>query len=173
MNEEKENSLDPSLDEEISKTQRKKEMLALQDLGKKLTKVPNSLLDKCKLPESLLHAINEFKRLPNKHGAKKRQLQFIGKVMRNVDVEWIKSVLDEDGQQALIEKSRFQRLEKIREQLLSGDQSMLDELIKQCPDLDIQHIRQLIRQVDKEAQGNKPPAASRKLFTYLRGLPNL
>jgi ribosome-associated protein len=173
MIEQNADELDPSLEEEVSKTRRKKEMLALQDLGKKLTQAPNNLLDKCKLPETLLHAINEYKRLPNKHGARKRQLQFIGKVMRNVDVEWIKSVMDEDGQQALMEKSRFQRLEKIREQLLSDDQSALNELIKQCPDLDIQHIRQLIRLAGKEAQENKPPVAYRKLFAYLRELPNL
>ncbi|MDA9909327.1 DUF615 domain-containing protein [Gammaproteobacteria bacterium] len=173
MIEQNADELDPALEEEISKTRRKKEMLALQDLGKKLTQIPNNLLEKCKLTETLLQAINEYKRLPNKHGARKRQLQFIGKVMRNVDVQWIKSVLDEDGQQAMMEKSRFQRLEKIREQLLSDDQSALDELIKQCPELDIQHIRQLIRQASKEIQENKPPAASRKLFAYLRELPNL
>ena len=173
MIEQNADELEASLEEEISKTRRKKEMLALQDLGKKLTQIPNNLLEKCKLTETLLQAIKEYKRLPNKHGARKRQLQFNGKVMRNVDVQWIKSVLDEDGQQAMMEKSRFQRLEKIREQLLTDDQSTLDELIKQCPDLDIQHIRQLIRQASKEIQENKPPAASRKLFAYLRELPNL
>jgi ribosome-associated protein len=93
--------------------------------------------------------------------------------MRDVDVTKIRLVLDEDGQQALKENMRFQRLEKIRERLLEGDQLMLDELIGKIPDLDIQYIRQLVRQAARESSNSKPPASSRKLFSYLKELANI
>ena len=173
MSDENTISLDSDQEDTISKTQRKKDMLALQNLGEKLTVAPRTLLEKCRLPEELLHAINEYKRIPKRRGARKRQLQFIGKVMREVDVQQIRSILDEDGQQSEKEKSRFQRLEKIRERLVSGDIDMLNKLISQNSGLDIQYIRQLIRQATKETQEGKPTVASRKLFSYLKELPDL
>lgn len=160
-------------DDAPSKTRIKKDMLALQDLGETLTTLPAGLLDKCRLPEDLLHAIAEYKRIPNKRGARKRQLQFIGRLMRDVDPEPIQRVLDEQGQQAELEKRRFHRLESLREELLAGDTETLDTLIQANPGMDIQYVRQLIRQASKEAAANKPPAASRKLFACLRELDNI
>lgn len=155
-------------DEAVSKTRRKQEMHSLQDLGEQLTGLPKAMLDKCKLPEELLRAIAEYKRIPEKRGARKRQLQYIGRVMRDIDAEPIRKVLEAEGQGVELEKRRFKRLEEIRERLLAGDQAMLDEVIGKCAQLDIQYLRQLIRQAGKEAEENKPPAASRKLFAYLR-----
>ena len=155
-------------EEPFSKTRRKKNMHALQDLGETLTTLPPALLDKCNLPAELLQAIAEYKRIPDRRGAKKRQLQFIGRVMRDIDAEPILQVLDEQGQQAELAKRRFQRLEEVREQLLAGDQGTLDELIRDHAGFDIQYARALIRQAQKELAEKKPPAASRKLFAYLR-----
>lgn len=155
-------------EEPLSKTRRKKDMHALQDLGETLTTLPPALLDKCNLPAELLQAIAEYKRIPDRRGAKKRQLQFIGRVMRDIDAEPILQVLDEQGQQAELAKRRFQRLEEVREQLLAGDQGTLDELIRDYAGFDIQYARALIRQAQKEQAENKHPAASRKLFAYLR-----
>lgn len=157
-------------DEPVSKTRRKKDMLELQDLGQKLTTVPQGLLKKCNLPEELLDAIEEYKRIPDRRGARKRQLQFIGRVMRDIDPEPILQVLDEQGEKAELEKRRFHRLEEIREQLLAGDQAILDQLIEKNPGMEIQHVRQLIRQATKEAADKKSPSASRKLFACLREL---
>jgi ribosome-associated protein len=155
-------------EEPLSKTRRKKDMHALQDLGETLTTLPPALLDKCNLPAELLQAIAEYKRIPDRRGAKKRQLQFIGRVMRDIDAEPILQVLDEQGQQAELAKRRFQRLEEVREQLLAGDQGTLDELIRDYAGFDIQYARALIRQAQKEQAENNHPAASRKLFAYLR-----
>lgn len=155
-------------EEQPSKTRRKKNMHDLQDLGEKLTTLPPSLLEKCNLPPELQQAIDEYKRIPAKRGARKRQLQFIGRVMRDIDPRPILQVLDEQGQQAELEKRRFHRLEEIRDQLLTGDAAMLDELIRDHANLDIQYLRALIRQAQKERTEGKPPAAARKLFTYLR-----
>lgn len=155
-------------EEPLSKTRRKKNMHELQDLGETLTTLPPALLAKCNLPRDLLDAIAEYKRIPERRGAKKRQLQFIGRIMRDVDAEPILQVLDEQGQQAELDKRRFHRLEEIREQLLAGDQATLDELITKYADFDIQYARALIRQAQKEQADDKAPAASRKLFAYLR-----
>jgi len=153
-----------------SKTQLKKEMLDRQNLGETLTRLPKNLLEKCQLPEELQHAISEYKRIPEKRGARKRQLQFIGKLMRDIDISPIEQFLEEQGQAAKLAKRRFQELERIRDSLVQGDQSVLNELIKNYQELDIQHVRQLMRQADREAQQDKPPSASRKLFAFLREL---
>jgi len=155
-------------EEPLSKTRRKKDMHALQDLGETLTTLPSALLDKCNLPVELLQAIAEYKRIPDRRGAKKRQLQFIGQVMRDIDAEPILQVLDEQGQQAELAKRHFHRLEEVRAQLLAGDQATLDELIRDYAGFDIQYARALIRQAQKEQAEKKSPAASRKLFAYLR-----
>jgi ribosome-associated protein len=156
--------------EYLSKTRRKKDMHALQELGEKLTTLPPSLLAKCNLPPELQNAIDEYKRIPPRRGARKRQLQFIGRVMRDVDPEPIQQVLDEQGQQSELAKRHFHHLEILREQLLDGDQATLDALIRDYSDTDIQYMRALIRQAQKEKADNKAPSASRKLFAYLREL---
>src|SRR5210317_1808763 len=102
-------------EELVSKSQRKREMLALQDLGKKLTEVNAPLLAKCQLPTELLSAIEEYKRLPNKHEARRRQLQFIGKVMRSVETSLIEKVLDQDQYNANLNKRFFKQIEELRE----------------------------------------------------------
>jgi ribosome-associated protein len=154
----------------VSKSQRKREMTALQDLGKTLTEMNAASLGKCKLPDDLLAAIAEFKRLPNKHEARRRQLQFIGKLMRQTDTTLIEQIIQQEQQQANHDRLLFHRLEMLREELLQGSEDALQGLILEHPDMDIQYIRQLIRQAKKEAETNKPPQASRKLFKYLRDL---
>ncbi len=82
---------DPEL-EGPSKSQRKRDMSALQDLGAKLTQLTPAMLKKCALPDEVLAAIHEYQRLPNKHGARRRQLQFIGRVMRDLDEDALKRI---------------------------------------------------------------------------------
>lgn len=161
---------DNETEESLSKSQRKRDMLALQALGKKLTEINRQLLSKCQLPAELQLAIEEFKRLPNKHEARRRQLQFIGKLMRNTDIAQIESVLNTDQQQANLNKRFFKELENLREQLLAGSEEALQMLIRDHPDIEIQHLRQLIRQAQKEQSQNKDPATSKKLFQYLRAI---
>lgn len=158
-------------DQQPSKTRRKKDMIALQELGKELLAAPAGLLDRLALPEDLRKALAEYKRLPNSHEAKRRQLQYIGRLMRDVDGEEIRAVLDQSNQNVELEKRRFHRLEELRDRLIDGDDVALESLIKEHPEVEIQHLRQLIRQARKERDEGKPPAASRKLFRYLRELP--
>ncbi|MGA1741211.1 MAG: ribosome biogenesis factor YjgA [Pseudohongiellaceae bacterium] len=157
-------------EEIVSKSQRKREMLALQELGKKLTEINDQLLEKCQLPADLSIAVQDFKRLPNKHEARRRQLQYIGKLMRSVDTDLIEKVLEQDQQSANLNKRFFKQMEELREKLLAGSEETLQSLITEHPDLDIQYLRQLIRQAQKEQVQNKAPSSSRKLFQYLREL---
>ena len=163
---------DALLDEEefVSKSQRKREMLALQDLGKKLTEINEKLLAKCQLPAELASAIKEYKRLPNKHEARRRQMQFIGKIMRATDTALIEQVLQHDQHNANLNKRLFKHLEVLRDKLLAGSEETLQTLILDHPEIDIQYLRQLIRQTQKEQDQKKPPTSGKKLFQYLREL---
>jgi ribosome-associated protein len=151
-----------------SKTQRKRESDALQNLGEQLTQTNATSLKKCELPDNLLRAITEFQRLPNKHGAQRRQLQFIGKVMRELDDDTIERIHQQLNLNVELEKRRFHRLEMLRDQLLSGDNQVLTQVLAQHPQLSAQQVGQLIRQARKEEERNEPPGSSRKLFKLLR-----
>ena len=155
-------------DPPVSKSQVKREMTALQDLGKELTQMSERKLNKLPLPDNLRQAIEEYKRLPNKNEARRRQLQYIGRLMRDADPAPITAVLEQDKQAVELQKRKLHTLEEMRERLINGDTATLNSLIEENPQLDIQHLRQLIRQSQKEQAENKPPAASRKLFRYLR-----
>ena len=161
---------DDGQDDVVSKSQIKREMLALQDLGRELLEADRKLLEKCALPDKVTAAIEEYRRLPNAHGARKRQIQYIGKLMRDIDISAIEDALHKSKQNAAIENRRFQQLEVLRDQLLAGNEDSLNQLILDYPDLEIQHLRQLIRQSQKEQLAGKPLASSRKLFRYLREL---
>jgi ribosome-associated protein len=89
-----------------SKSQRKRDMTALQELGEKLTLLPPTKLQSAALPEELLAALSEFARIPEKHGARRRQLQFIGKVMRGLDEATLKRIAVLTSERAQVEQRR-------------------------------------------------------------------
>lgn len=153
-----------------SKSQRKRDSTALQELGAKLTELAPAALKKCALPEELHDAILEFQRLPNKHGARHRQLQFIGKKMRDLTEEEVARIAAEVTQDVTLEKRRFMELEKMRASLLAGNRRLLEQLGRDYPDADIDLIKDLIRQAKNEEQREATPLASRKLFRLLRQL---
>ncbi|MFC6669496.1 ribosome biogenesis factor YjgA [Marinobacterium aestuariivivens] len=160
----------PDQDEEwVSKTRRKKEMQALQDLGKKLVALNREQLAKVPLEPELLVAINECQRL-KKGEAIRRQLQYIGRLMRLADAEAISQAMDlfEAGKQA--HDAHFHKLERWRERLIGGSNDDLTAFVEAYPNADIQHLRQLVRNAQKEAEQQKPPASARKLFRYIREL---
>jgi ribosome-associated protein len=155
-------------DEFVSKTRRKKDMHALQELGEQLVALGNDRLAQLDLPESLRDAVKEAKRI-TKFGALSRQMQYIGKLMREVDPEPIRAKLEEWAGQSKELNAKFHRLEKLRERLLEDDQ-VLGEVAEQFPQADLQHLRALIRNARQEHLANKPPKSSRSLFRELRAL---
>jgi ribosome-associated protein len=150
----------------VSKTKRKQAMTELQDMGEELVKQGNSRLAELNLPEELLTAVQEAKRI-TANGATRRQMQYIGRLMRNIDVAPIKAKLDAWSGNSKAEAAKFHRLERWRDRLLS-DEAALSEFIAEFPATDAQQIRTLIRNARKEAEASKPPKSSRALFKLLR-----
>jgi ribosome-associated protein len=153
----------------VSRSQRKREVEALQDLGKKLIDLKPDQLNKMPIDETLLAAITEAKRLTSRN-ALKRQMQYIGKLMRHEDGDAIQNMLDRFDTTSDVHNQVFHKLEKWRDRLLADEPGMFDLLMNEYPEVDIQHLRQLIRNAQRETQQNKPPASARKLFKYLRSL---
>ncbi len=152
--------------EELSKTQRKQLMHNLQELGEVLVELPKEKIKQLDLPENLLDAVLEAKRI-TAHGGRRRQLQFIGKLMRTIDPEPIQTKIDQWNGNHAEETARMHRLENWRQRLLDDDDA-LSEFLTQHPGFDVQQLRTLIRNARKEAQQQKPPKSSRELFRTLR-----
>jgi len=156
------------LEEELppSKTKIKKQMLELQDLGKTLTGLSKEKLRELDLEENLLEAILEYKRM-TKFGALNRQLQFIGRLMREVDPVPIQAKLDAWNGVSRQHTAWLHQVENWRDRLIEQPDA-LTELLAAYPDADAQHLRTLIRNAQKEKELLKPPKSYRELFQVLR-----
>lgn len=150
-----------------SRSEIKREAEALQVLGQSLTKLPAAQLDKMNLPEALRSALADYQRFTSRT-ALKRQLQYIGKVMRGVDPEPIQQALETLRSQDRKQVVFFHRVEKWRDRLLGEGDSALGELLTEAPDVDRQQLRQMIRNAQREAKMNKPPKNARAIFQYLK-----
>ena len=151
-----------------SKSARKREMTALQDLGAELVELSRDRLKRVPMPDGLRAAVLEAQRI-TKHGAKRRQLQYIGKLMRDVDPEPIRAQLDAFKGLSHAETARHQRLERLRTEFLE-DENQLGTIASMWPEADLQQLRVLRRNAIKEREQDKPPRAYRELFKVLRTL---
>lgn len=150
----------------VSKTRRKQEMHALQDMGEQLIQLDIKRLAELDLPETLADAILEAKRI-RKHGALRRQRQLIGKLMRDVDPAPIQEKLDAWNGLSSQHTAWLHLLERWRERLLA-DELALGELGQKYPTADLQQLRLLTRNAEKERLANKPPKSFRTLFQELQ-----
>lgn len=150
----------------LSKTQLKKQVEDKKDLGMQLTKLSSETLKKMGLDESLYEAIVFYKKI-NSNGALKRQVQYIGRLMRDTDTAPIEAFLARLRGDNTAHNALMQRLELLRERLVDNDQALTD-LINQEPDLDVGALRTLIRNARKEKELNKPPKAYREMFQILK-----
>ena len=164
-------SIEDKPEEELppSKSQEKRDCDALKKLGDKLVSLNQADLDTMNLPETLLAAILEARRIQSRSGLK-RQRQYIGKMMRQVDAKEIKKQFELIKHKHDTNTAQFRKVEQWRDRLLADDKTALGEIIDTYPEIDRQHINQLIRQAKQEQKLEKPPAAARKLFKYLRDL---
>ena len=151
-----------------SKTRRKKDMQALQDLGEQLVALSAERLAKVPLPESLADAVHEAHRITS-HEGRRRQMQYIGRLMRGVDPAPIQAALEALSGSSKEEVARQHRIERLRLELLE-DEGVLHRIANSWPGADLQHLRVLRRNAIKEKEQNKPPRAFRELFKVLRGL---
>ena len=158
---------DNSQEEWISKSQKKRDCDALQRISDKLLKLKPDELALIDLPADLEDALNEAHRI-HSNSALKRQRQYLGKIIRSCDSEKIEKQLNTVIHRNDTNTAQFKKIERWRDRLIDNDTQVLGEIIQQHPALDRQHIHTLVRQAAKEESANKPPAASRKLFKYLR-----
>ncbi len=152
-----------------SKTQIKREVEALQDLGKKLLSLSKNQLKKVEMSETLREAIEEDGRI-KKHEAKRRHLQYIGKVMRSEDHETIAQRVALFDTTSAAYNKLFHQLEIKRDQLIGeNSKDVLSQYLEENPEVeDIQLLRQLIRQSQKEVSQGSNTTNRKKLFRFLR-----
>jgi ribosome-associated protein len=154
-----------------SKSQLKREMTALQDLGSELVTLSKERLAKIDMPERLRDALLDAQRF-TKHEARRRQMQYIGKIMRDIDAAPLQAAMDEINGISEAANIRQHRLERLRTRVME-DEAVFSEVARDYPEADIQHLRQLRRNALREAQQGKPPRAYRELFRELRELESV
>lgn len=154
---------------EISKSQRKRELNELKTLGWKLLDFSDDALRQLLLPDKLLEAIRTAKRI-SAHGARKRQMQYIGKLMRDIDEAPVRAAIAAREHQQDTNTRAFHLLEELRDRLIAEGDSVIPEVLARFPHTDRQHLRKLVRLARKEVETRQPPRTSRQLFRYLREL---
>jgi ribosome-associated protein len=155
------------LPERDSKSLRKKQMLTLQKIGETLVDLPAPQLAQIPLESPLAEAINEARAMTS-HEGKRRQLQYIGKLMRNVDVQPITDALNQVQLKNHYGKARFHQMERWRDQLISEGDTALQDFLQRFPGTDTQQLRQLVRNAQKDAKAGKNAGADTALFRYIR-----
>jgi len=149
-----------------SKSQRKRDMVALQELGESLIALAPEQLERLDLHEDLAEAIRFYHILKDKE-AKRRHQQFIGTVMRRIDAEPLRRALEELDQLRYQQAEEFHQIELWRDALLEGDGDVLTEMVQRF-ELDPQQLRQLARLAAVEKTAGKPSKNGRALFRLLR-----
>lgn len=150
-----------------SKTRRKKEMHALQQLGEALVALPAAVVRAADtLPESLREAVLACQRIRDFEG-RRRQMQYVGKLMRSADAQAVRAVIAEATQDDRAAVARLHAIERWRELLLADD-TALTGFVQRHPQADVQQLRQLIRGARAEAAAGKPPRSSRALFQSIK-----
>jgi ribosome-associated protein len=155
--------------EDKSKSEKKREMSALQELGKRLLELSEVQVQGIGIPQELHDALKLAKTLKS-HPALRRQTQYIGVLMRKIDPEPIKQAIDEMDRGQKHKARAFQQLERMRDSLVEGDDTVIEKISNRFPNADLQKIRQFARNARKEKKENQPPKHSRALFRYLREL---
>lgn len=152
-----------------SKSQLKREALALQALGERLLELPPARLQRMALSETLRVALEESRKAKG-HSARRRQIRWLGKVLSGEDSARLQTMLAESDAGQRAEIQRFHALERWRDRLLAEGDAALPDLLERYPAADRQQLRALMRTAAKEAAAGKSPVAARKLFKYLRQL---
>lgn len=158
----------PDFDDLPSKSQRKRDMDALQDIGEELTQLNEQQLAGIELPESLRDAVLEARTM-KRNEARRRQMQYVGKLMRQVDPLPIRAKLDGFLTVSAEHTAQLHHIERWRARLIDDPQAV-SEFIAAYPEIDTQQLRTLIRNTTDERTRGKPPKHFRTLFQMIRGL---
>jgi len=155
--------------ERPSKSEAKRQSNALQKMGETLVEAPRDRVKRVPMPEDVLEAILMCQTITN-HEGRRRQMQFVGKKMRTLDeaeIAAIQQTIDGWKGASKSDTAAMDALERRRDKLLADDKA-LTVLLSENPELDVQHLRTLIRNARKEQAENKPPKAYREIFQILK-----
>jgi len=156
-----------------SKAQQKREAEAAQVLGAKLVELSvtqiNELSDKTNMSDKLHEALLACRSIKARE-ARRRQLQYIGKLMRDLDLTPIEKILTEFKRGGQVVTAQFHKMERWRERLLNEGETAFNELLQTYPEVDAKQVRKLIASAQREASHKQSPRSARLLFKYLREL---
>lgn len=152
-----------------NKSQAKRDSQHLVAVGEDIVKLSSEEIKTLDLPDQLEEAVLTAKKIKSRSGLKRQRL-YIGKLLRSIDSEHIEIQLKKIQHRHDTNTALFKRLEVWRDKLIENDKSVLNEIISNYPELDRQHINQLIRAAQQEKKLEKTPTAARKLFKYLNEL---
>ena len=152
----------------VSKSEIKRDAEDLKQLGEKLVNLTKANLTKVPLYDSLKDAIELAQRLQKE--ARRRQLQYIGKLLRSIDAEPIREALEKIENKHNQQQAMLHKLEILRDELITKGDAALTDLLNEHPSADRQHLRNLIRAAQKEKEQNKPSKAYREIYQILKTL---
>ncbi|RJP85559.1 MAG: DUF615 domain-containing protein [Desulfobacteraceae bacterium] len=155
-----------------SKTQKKNEFKLLQEIGEQLVSLSPDQLKHIDMPEELLSAVRDAQK-PMKHEAKRRQLQYIGRIMGEIDPEPIRKALENLRHGDYNKSFLFKKIETWRDELKTDNPQVLEEILVACPLADRQRLTQLTRNMRTATEPEKAMQASKLLFRYLKEISDL
>ncbi|MGO1750206.1 MAG: ribosome biogenesis factor YjgA [Marinobacter sp.] len=151
-----------------SKSQLKRDMHALQNIGKRMIELSNDQLDTLTISDTLRSAIEESRRI-RQNEAKRRHLQYIGKIIRQEDnPDGVLRAIDAFDSGSEEHTRRHHLAERWRDRMITDGDSVAGEFFSYCPNADIQHLRNLVRNARRDVEKQKNTGQTRKLFRYLR-----
>lgn len=152
-----------------SKSQRKRDMLAFQDLGKQLSELRSDQLNQIPMDEDLRHALSELQQIKS-HEARRRQLQYVGKLMRGIDTAAITQALAALQAGSVENTRRLHLAEKWRDRLSTEGDSAVTDFMAHYPTAEAQHLRNLVRNARQDLEKGQNRGNGRKLFRHIRTL---
>lgn len=155
--------------EKVSRTKKKQAAQALQKLGERLVRLSDAQFSLLELPEELMEAVAMARQI-KQHEARRRQLQYIGKLMRNFDQIIVEEAIEKIKAGESDKKRRFKLVERWRDELVAGDKDRFVWLLENFPVIDPDELKQLIRNARGDQPQIKPKKAGRVLFRYLSAL---
>ena len=158
--------MDEENKEFVSKTELKKDSKKIQAFGKKISELSSEEISSFKFPDTILKAIKDCKSIKS-NVAKKRQVQYLGKLLREIDLSEAYLQMNQINSNSQLEVRNNHKAEIWRERLIQ-DKGAVTELIRLCPNVDRQKIRQLIQNTLKETKASNPPKYYRQLFKYIK-----
>ena len=151
----------------VSRTRQKKDDHERQKLGERLVGLSENQLERIGLPDKILEEVIRAGKTTT-HGARRRQIKYIGSLLRNIDVAPIENALEIIAMGDYEQKAAFKKVENWRDRLKEGDMELINDILAECPMAERQQLRQLARNAKKEFEENRGTKASKALFRYLK-----